>query len=66
MEDDTTVSLTVRLPVDLIQFVEGQAKAQCNSKAGIVKFALTKLREGLEPGTVVDADAMPQPVETAA
>ena len=39
--------LTVRLSPDLVEFVETQAVAMCNSKAGIVKFALTKLREAL-------------------
>lgn len=39
--------LTVRLSPDLVEFVETQAVAMCNSKAGIVKFALTKLRESL-------------------
>lgn len=39
--------LTVRLSPDLVEFVESQAAAMCNSKAGIIKFALTKLRESL-------------------
>ena len=39
--------LTVRLTPDLVEFVESQAAAMCNSKAGILKFALTKLRESV-------------------
>lgn len=62
MKDKTekTTQLTVRLPNDLIQFVESFALAQCNGKSGIVKLAITKLKESLEP------TSEPQPQDSAA
>lgn len=38
-------TITLRVPADLMEFIEGQAKAQCNTRAGIVRLALAKFRD---------------------
>lgn len=46
----TDHNLTVRLPAEMHDFVEGLAKQMCNTNAGIVRLALTKFREGMQAG----------------
>lgn len=41
-------TFSVGLPLDLAEFVERQAQLQCNSRNGIFRLALTRLREALE------------------
>jgi hypothetical protein len=38
-------TITLRVPADLMEFIEDQAKAQFNTRAGIVRLALAKFRD---------------------
>ena len=58
-ESEDTITMSLRLPVDLANWVESQAKDLCNSKNGIVKLAVTKLKAATE-------QAQTQPQDSAA
>lgn len=40
--------ITIRIPADLAEFVNQQAVAMCNTRAGVIRYAVTQLRQALE------------------
>jgi hypothetical protein len=61
---ERTETMSLRLPVDLAQFVERQAIEMCNSRNGIVRLALVKFREAVEGQNVQfgGEETEPEPV----
>jgi hypothetical protein len=57
-------SITVRLPKDLAMWVRATADAHYNDASGIVRMAIAKLREGMNPATPATT-AAPQTEEAA-
>lgn len=47
-EDSVSEFITIRIPGDLAEFVNRQADAMCNTRAGVIRFALTQLRRAVE------------------
>lgn len=50
-------NITVRLPEDLAEFVERMAKEACNTRSGIIKLAVVKLRQAVEAEAATKAAA---------
>lgn len=40
--------ITIRIPADLMEFIEEQAREQFNTRAGICRMALAKFREAVQ------------------
>lgn len=47
-EQTASEFVTIRIPADLALFVNQQAAAMCNTRAGVIRYALSQLREAVE------------------
>jgi hypothetical protein len=54
--DNGGENMSLRLPPDLVEFVERQAVEQCNSRNGIIRLAIVKFREAVE-GAMAQGDS---------
>ena len=46
--NDELVSITVKIPQDLVHFIDSVALEHCNKRSGIVRLALTHFRKATE------------------
>jgi len=65
MDQNADVTITIRVPQDLLDFIDDQARTLCNTRSGIARFALTKFMEAATSG-VGAANPVGQPEEAAA
>lgn len=66
-EENSQEFITVRIPADLAQFVNDQAAAMCNTKAGVIRYALSQFRQALESSEAPSLPSpTPKPAEVAA
>lgn len=64
--NDETVSVTIKLPQDLVEFIDSVAKEQCNKRSGIVRLALTNFRKATQADEAGAAQEAAPETSTAA
>ena len=64
--NDETVSVTIKLPQDLVEFIDSVAVDQCNKRSGIVRLALTNFRKATQAAEEAQAQQEAPEASTAA